>query len=471
MPALALPGREITYAELLGRVQSCATRLIRERYLPSEVVGITIADEIPHLVASLALLWLGIPQISLPTRDPVAKRLYLAEKLALGRVIVTDPRHALPGRDATLLMPELLGSADNASPHALLSDPDAPAIYYASSGTTGEPKIFALSQRALAWRAEGFAESEHIGLEYRALTLVPIEESMAKNRILFSTYLGVTSVFPDGRSSPSPSLQDLCASFHVTCLELSVLQVSSLIADTADPRPLPSHTTVLTAGSTVPQRLRQQFRTRFGVPLFVHYGAREFGRIALTFPGGDVDDLDTVGIPLPWIDLEIVDDHGRSVPPGEVGEIRVRAECMTREYYRDPVATSRHFRDGWFYPGDLGSRRSRGALCLHGRADDMMNLDGIKIFPAEIERVLEEHPAVRAAAAFAKASTAHGDIPVAAVELHAAAAVGVEELMATVRERLGVRAPRKIIVLDALPRNAAGKIVKRDLAALFTPGK
>ena len=132
-----------------------------------------------------------------------------------------------------------------------------------------------------------------------------------------------------------------------------------------------------------------------------------------------------------------------------------------------PLATSRHFRNGWFYPGDLASLTSAGALCLHGRADDMMTLNSIKIFPAEIERVLEEHPGVKAAAAFAKSSKTHGDIPVAAVELHAAAGIGGDELMACVRERLGVRAPRKIIVVDALPRNSAGKILKRELIDLI----
>ena len=150
--------------------------------------------------------------------------------------------------------------------------------------------------------------------------------------------------------------------------------------------------------------------------------------------------------------------------------MRVRSECMTREYHRDPVATARHFKDGWFYPRDLASLSPGGALCLHGRADDMMNLNGIKIFPSEIERVLEAHPAVKAAAAFSRSSAALGDIPIAAVELHASVAIGAEELMACARERLGVRAPRKIIVLDALPRNAAGKVLKRELASLLAAG-
>jgi acyl-coenzyme A synthetase/AMP-(fatty) acid ligase len=100
----------------------------------------------------------------------------------------------------------------------------------------------------------------------------------------------------------------------------------------------------------------------------------------------------------------------------------------------------------------------------------MMNLSSIKIFPLEIERVLEEHPAVRAAAAFAKSSLRSATSPSRPVELHDSARVSVDELMARARDRLGMRAPRKIFVVEALPRSAAGKILKRELAALLAPG-
>jgi long-chain acyl-CoA synthetase len=471
-PAMVMPGRKVTYAELHRNVEACAAWLTREGCLPSEVAGITIADEYLHMVASLALLSLGIPQVCLPTHDPVSMRMHLAQRLAVGRVIVTDLQHALPGRQVLPLAPESLGSTANvAVADAADADPDAPAIYFTSSGTTGEPKIYAMSQHALAWRAERMVESEAMASGFRVLMPVSVEDAPAKAKRLYTLHHGLTSVFQSAPSSSRVSLQELCASLDVTCLELTVLQLSSVVLDHSQSRPFPARTTVYASGSRVPAELRRSFRARFAAPLFIHYGAREFGRITTTYPDGDVDALATVGRPAPWIDLEIVDRDGKLVPAGEVGELRVRSECMTREYHGDAVATSRHFRDGWFYPGDLGSLTAGGALCLHGRTDDMMNLNSIKIFPAEIERVLEEHPAVRAAAAFAKTSTAHGDIPVAAVELHASATVGVEELMERARARLGVRAPRRIIVVDALPRNAAGKIVKHELIRLIVPDK
>jgi acyl-coenzyme A synthetase/AMP-(fatty) acid ligase len=464
---LALPGRDVGYDELLGRVAACAIWLARERWQPSDVIGVTVAEEVPHLVTTLALLSLGIPQVTLPTYEPVLRRLALADRLAVSRVIVTDSRHALPGRDTLRLDPALTESASGtALPDALAADPEAPALYYTSSGTTGEPKIFAWSQRAMAWRAARIAEAERIGRGCRSLTPIPIEHALAKSKRLTCTYLGVTSVFSDHRSTPLESVPELCADCRVTNLEVSLLQVSSLALDARNHAALPPGIAVFSGGSHVPARLRRQFRARHGTPLFVNYGAREFGRMASTFPYA-VDDLESVGIPVPWIVLEIVDEEGKALPRGEIGEIRVRSECMLREYYRDPVMTSRHFKDGWFYPHDLGSLTPDGALCLHGRTDEMMNLHGIKCFPAEIERMLEEHPAVRAAAAFAKTSAAHGEIPMAAVELRESASISADELLVRAREVLGVRAPRKVIVLEKLPRNAAGKIARQELAGLL----
>lgn len=467
--AIAVSGREIGYAELARDVERCAAWLIREGSLPSDVIGITIADERLHMVASLALLWLGIPQVSLPSHGPVPMRQDLAQRLAVGRIVVADPQFALDGINASWLTTGCLRASASA-PSALADDPDAPAIHFVSSGTTGDAKVYALTQRMLAWRAERMAESERIAPGYRALTLVTVEDAPGKSKRLTSAYLGVTSVFRTAASS-TLSVPAVCADLGVTCLELNVLQLMSIMHDSSGRDRFSDRTTVYVSGSKVSAQLRQAFSARFGMPLFIHYGAREFGRISTTFPGDRDDAPDSVGTPVPWIDLDIVDADGKTLPDGDAGELRVRSPNMISGYHRDPVATERHFRDGWFLPGDLASRSRSGALRLHGRTDDMMSLNSIKIFPAEIERVLEEHPAVKSAAAFAKSSPVHGDVPVAAVELHESATVAVDELLARARARLGVRAPRRIVIVDALPRSAAGKILKQLLVGLVGPDK
>lgn len=471
LPAVVMPGREIGYRELLGRVHSVATSLASQGCTPSEVVGICIADELTHLTTSLALLSLGIPQICLDTAATPASRLRLATRLGARSVVVTDIRHAL--EDVRSLDLPTSGAAGNGGSGPLVplaEDSEAPAVYFTSSGTTGEPKIFAMSQRYMARRADQMVAYDRIDADYRALNAATIENGAATNKRLNCALLGFTSIFPGDASSPAPSLLELCAQLDVTCLELNTLHANSMLLDDTGST-LGSRTAVFISGSRVPGQLRRNFAARFGTPLHVHYGVREFGRISCTFPDSSADDDESVGRPLSCVQLEIVDADGRGLPQGEVGQVRVRSDLMLDGYLRDPAASARHFRHGWFYPGDLGSLASSGALCLHGRGDDMMNLNSIKIFPAEIERVLEDHPAVKTAAAFARPSAVHGDIPLAAVELHADATAGADELLRHARDRLGVRAPRKVIVLDALPRSAAGKVMKRELAELALDGK
>jgi long-chain acyl-CoA synthetase len=467
-PAIVTAERAISYAELLRRVQQCATWLAGEGCRGSQLVGITIADDFTHLVTSLSLLALGVPQICLPTTDPASRRATFASKLAVGRLVAADPQHAIPGVPTSWLTEDCYAAEGSGLPPALDADPRVEAVWHLSSGTTGQPKIYALSQHNLLFRSDHIIPSERTDREYRSLALVPMEDPMGRARYHYCLAAGVTSVLRD--AAATQPLTELCARLGVTYVEMSVLRLQGLVADSTDAGRFAPGTVISTAGAMVSPRLRREFRERFGVPVFIHYGAREFGRISQTdLRGGDADD-DTVGRPVPWIDFEIVDAEGRPLPSGEIGEVRVRGESSAIGYDRDPVATSRHFRDGWFYPRDLASLTEDGRLRLHGRSDDMLNLNGIKIFPAEIERVLEEHPAVKAAAAFAKTSAAHGDIPLAAIELHEAATIDVEELLQTARERLGARAPRRIIVLDALPRNAAGKVVKQSLPDLVAAG-
>jgi acyl-coenzyme A synthetase/AMP-(fatty) acid ligase len=118
----------------------------------------------------------------------------------------------------------------------------------------------------------------------------------------------------------------------------------------------------------------------------------------------------------------------------------------------------------------MGSLDADGRLTVHGRADDMINLNGVNIFPAEIEQVLEAHPAVEAAAALPLASGVHGQIPVAAVELRPGGVASERELVAYAREHLALRAPRRIVILDRLPRNDQGKILRRQIAEQFANG-
>jgi acyl-CoA synthetase (AMP-forming)/AMP-acid ligase II len=161
-----------------------------------------------------------------------------------------------------------------------------------------------------------------------------------------------------------------------------------------------------------------------------------------------------------------VDEAGRDLPRGETGLVRLRAPGMAQGYIDDREAEARAFRDGWFQPGDRGRVEADGTLVFAGRDSEMMILGTINIFPAEIERAAEGFPGVADCAAFALPSGTLGDIPALAVVETAPGAVDIAALAAACRARLGLRAPRRVVVVAALPRTATGKVQRDRLAAL-----
>jgi acyl-CoA synthetase (AMP-forming)/AMP-acid ligase II len=192
------------------------------------------------------------------------------------------------------------------------------------------------------------------------------------------------------------------------------------------------------------------------------YGATETGSVARAGPAALLADPDDAGPILPNAELVVVDAAGAPLPAGETGLLRMRTRGMATRYMDDASATARCFVQGWFQPGDRGRLLPGGRLRIEGRGDDMMILGTLNIFPAEIERAAEGFPGVAECAAFARHSAVQGDIPMLAVV--ARDGFDAAALLAHCRERLGQRAPRKVVVVPALPRNAAGKVLRRDLA-------
>jgi len=219
---------------------------------------------------------------------------------------------------------------------------------------------------------------------------------------------------------------------------------------------------LLVAGMAMPEVLRSEIRRRMTPNLIIQYGANEIG--VMTNADRDMQERfpETVGKIRPRVEVQIVDEDDLPVPPGEPGIVRARAPWMATGYMNLESTVSSNFRNGWIYPGDIGVLNSDGMLFLKGRVDDMMNFDGIKILPADIEEALMVHPAVVEAVAFPVLSAQHHHIPAASVVVRQA--ISPEELLAYCRQRLGVRSPVFVSIESTFPRNAMGKVVRRDLA-------
>lgn len=460
-PAILLPDGAVTYSELVARAQRCVAWLV-DRGLGPAPVGVSIGDDVAHLVVAVALLHLGVPQIGLAPSVPQAMRRELARRLPLSRMIVDDAGMGIEGLPSIVLDADFAAGAAAPVPAPLDANPDAIGVFATSSGTTGRAKLVPLSQRVMAARAGQIASALGFAPDERFALAMPVDDYVGKAQRLNVLWHGGTLAFPTGTHAALPTIEQANA-LRVDALLLSVLQARNLVHRGGDAR-LPATTKVLLGAARMPPGFARGFEAAVGGRVYDRYGSTEANLIATTYPEGDDRNSDVVGHPLRDVALEIVDASGRPVPPGADGEIRVRSACVARGYHDDPEATALHFRDGWYYTGDAGRLDERGRLRLLGRRDDMMSLNGINIFPAEIERVLEAHPGVKTAAAFPIRSPIHGDIPAAAVELRTPGAVDAAEIVRYAREHLGERAPRKVVVVDALPRNAAGKVVKRGLA-------
>ena len=457
--AIVAPGLEIGYRALVGRVDATARSLAAQGLGPGEVAGVTVRDEALHIVVTLALLALGIPQVSLGTHDPLPMRARLAARVGVTRVVAASRDDRLDGLGFALAEE---GDGDAGGPLPFFGADDAPAVFLTGSGTTGEPKVVAMSDRQLIVQAgRGYAD---YGPE-RVLRLASVEHNNSKRLRLYCLWQGGTCVL---RGAATEDIATLCDRLAVSWLDVATYHLEDLVRGAPASRPLPKHTRLRCGGSRVPARLRQAVLASVSPHLHVSYGTTEVGGVCLAYPHEHADPQEPVGRPLRGVDVEVVDPERRPVADGVAGEIRMRAAGMATGYVGDAVATRRHFSDGWFYPGDLVVRRADGTHCIHGRIDNMMILNGINIFPAEVERVLESMPGVRGAACFALRSDVHGEIPVAVVEAGADGPT-VEAITQWVRGQLGVRAPRRVVVVDAMPRNALGKVAQRDLVALVAP--
>jgi acyl-CoA synthetase (AMP-forming)/AMP-acid ligase II len=180
----------------------------------------------------------------------------------------------------------------------------------------------------------------------------------------------------------------------------------------------------------------------------------------------------SVGVPIALYEMRILDEDGRKVPAGQVGEICGRGPLMMAGYYKRPDLTAKAIVDGWLHSGDLGYVDEDGYLFLVDRKKDMIISGGVNVYPRDIEEVAIQHPAVREVAVFGVQDSRWGETPVAAVILHEQPAIDRRELAEWINARVGAKFQRvnDVMIVEDFPRNVAGKTLKRVLQEQYGRG-
>jgi malonyl-CoA/methylmalonyl-CoA synthetase len=225
---------------------------------------------------------------------------------------------------------------------------------------------------------------------------------------------------------------------------------------------------MVSGSAALPVSTLERWRGISGHTLLERYGMTEIG-MALSNPLAGERRPGSVGLPLPGVQVRLVDEDGSEVEPGTPGEIEVRGPGVFLEYWRRPEATAEAFRDGrWFRTGDVAVVEDGYYRILGRRSVDIIKTGGFKVSALEIEEVLRTHPAVAECAVVGVADAEWGERVCAAVELREGTTLTLDELQPWARVRLApYKLPRALRAVDALPRNAMGKVTKPEVAKLF----
>ena len=348
-----------------------------------------------------------------------------------------------------------------------LPEPDAPAFILRSSGTTALPKLIPFTHRNMLTAARKWQRWFGLDAGDRCLCVsAPYYSHGLKVTILTPLLTGGSVAFP-----LSPAVVDLHEWFESLrpswysagpALHRAILEAAS-----AHPEGLGTQRSrfASSGGAPLGQDIIDAFEQTMGFPLLEHYGSSEAAQIAVNTP--TERKADTVGRPWPET-LSIVDENGNPLAAGERGEIRVRGATVMPGYLGDDTLNREVLRDGWFHTGDIGSLDEDGFLRLHGRLREVINRGGEKVSLPEVDAVLLRHPAVADAAAFAVPHQRLGQDVAAAVVLRPGMQVAAEELQRYLRgELVYFKVPRRVQIIEALPRGLTGKVLRHRLADAY----
>ena len=229
--------------------------------------------------------------------------------------------------------------------------------------------------------------------------------------------------------------------------------------------------------SPIPLPLLRECMDVMGCGFVQFYGMTETTGTIIALPPEDhlpqgSPRMRAAGKPLPWVEIRVVDAQGDDVPTGQVGEIITRSAANMLGYWKRPEETARTIRDGWLYTGDAGYLDEDGYVFIHDRVKDMIISGGENVYPAEVESALAEHPAVGEVAVIGVPDAKWGEAVHAVIVLRPGASVSQEALIAWAKTRIaGFKTPRSVDFADVLPRNASGKLLKRELRAPYWVGQ
>ncbi len=476
--------RELSYSGLVERVDRVGNGVLQGLDLrPGDHAALMSPNCLEFVEIVLGLASVGVAPAMVNYRstpqelaficdDSEARVLFVhaeLEELARSAELATVERIVVIGGDYD----GWLAEAHAQRPDSHVAESDVFCIPY-TAGTTGSPKGVLLPHRSrsLTFFAMGVEFGCYTPVDH-ALGIAPMFHGAG---FAFSVapifFGGQTTIMP--RFEPEEVLR-LLAEHRCTNVFMVPTFFTAMFAlgektlrryDTSALR------TIISNAAPLSQAMKERIVGHFGEVLFECYGSTEASIVTSLRPEDQLRKEQCVGLPFPCTQIRLLDDEGAEVAPGEVGELFSRSPYLFNGYWRRAEETTKAFRDSWFSAGDMARQDEEGYVYLVDRKDDKIISGGVNIYPREIEEVLVRHPAVAEAAVFGVPDDYWGEAVHAVVALREGPPVAADELLAFCADRALARfkLPKRIDFVDALPKNAAGKILRRELRAPFWAG-
>ena len=382
-----------------------------------------------------------------------------------GNYIITDSPDRTGYRGFNALVDR---HRDSAPPPVDIADDDIYNIVY-SSGTTGSPKGIIHTHYIRANYCTHFAGSFRFTPESVVMHAGSLVFNGAFVTLMPAWYLGCTYILQ--KKFDAEEFLETVAREKVTHVMMVPSQIVAVInAPNFAPEKLKSLRMLGSVGAPWHREHKEKLLPMLPDSLYELYGLTE-GFITILDSRDFARKIDSVGTPIPFSGMKIVDGEGKELPPGEVGEITGYSPMLMPGYYKRPELTAQAIVDGWLQTGDVGFADDDGFLHLVDRKKDMIISGGVNVYPKDIEEVIVQHPSVREVAVFGIPSDKWGECPIAAVILKTPGEVSSHDLKAWINQRVAARYQQvhEVIITDDFPRSTAGKTLKRVLRDMHAP--
>ncbi|MFO7262971.1 MAG: acyl-CoA synthetase [Bacillaceae bacterium G1] len=480
----------VTYRQFEAKVLHLAGWLQQEGFGYDDKVGFILRNELafPEIFFAVALAGtVGVPinfrltghEIRYIVNNSDSKILFIGREFVdtireirdqlplVQKIVVVGSDKEVPGM---IRYESIFERHTTFTPCEQLTDDDACMIVY-TSGTTGHPKGAVLTHKNLYMNSMNAIAFSGWKPYNKQLVVPPLFHVAAMSTLITTTLQDGTSVIH--REFDPVKILETIQSERINSLFLVPAMWNFLFqVPTLHQYDLSSLTSCSTGGAVTPLELKKRIMQTFpNAQLYEAFGQTEMSPCT-TMLGHEhiLRKTDSVGLPAPNVEVRIVDEEMNDVPVGEVGEIVYRGPTVMKEYYKNPEATAEAFKGGWFHSGDLVRQDDEGFIYVVDRKKDMIISGGENIYPKEIEEVLYMHPGILEAAVIGVPDATWGETVKAVVVPKPGHTLTAEEVIEhCTRYLASYKKPRMVQFVDALPRNAAGKVLKRVLREAHQP--